>query len=324
MNLFGRNLVTIVLPALLSVQVALAETIDRIVVIVNEEIITQSDVQKYAQQMRTGGFSDDLLDVDRTPREELLKDQKKILERMIDAKLIDTEVKKQSMNVTIERVEQEVRNISKQNNISREDLKKALAERGINFSQYQDYIKTGLERQSLIQKEITPKIRISEDDVLSAFAAQRRGQVDQAFEYTLSHILFRSEKGGKDAAQARAEQALKRLKEGMSFEKLSSEASEDPNYEQGGAFGVFKSGEMAKSLDQVVQKLNTGEFSSVMPIGADFHIVKVTRKKIIPDPRTESDREKIRAELYDKAYRKLLKSWLEQLRQDANIRINPS
>jgi peptidyl-prolyl cis-trans isomerase SurA len=134
--------------------------------------------------------------------------------------------------------------------------------------------------------------------------------------------MFLSSKGGEGAARERAALALKRLREGVSFDKLASEMSEDPGFEPGGLLGTFKTGELQKDLESAVQKLGAGEFSGVLPTRGGYHIVKVVKKKLIADPRTEKERERIRAELYEKAYKKQLQSWLEQLRQDAFIRVN--
>jgi peptidyl-prolyl cis-trans isomerase SurA len=301
---------------------ARAEVVERIVAIVNDEIITQSDLNKYSDRLKTGGLTDDMLIPDEQTRDALLKDRTKLLQKMIEEKVVDSEVKKQNMSVPIERVEQEIRNIAKRNNVSREELKAALQERGVSFSQYQDFIKTGLERQGLIEKSVTSRIKISEDDVLSLYQQTHSEGADQAYEYTISHILFVNEKGGTAAAKARAEKALVKLRAGDGFEKLAGETSEDPAYEQGGLLGVFKSGELQKELENVIQKLNAGEFSGVLPTRGGFHIVKLNKKRFIADPATEKEREKIRASLYEKAYKRQFQSWLEQLRQDAFVRIN--
>jgi peptidyl-prolyl cis-trans isomerase SurA len=241
---------------------------------------------------------------------------------MIDERILSSEVKKQNLSVPIERVEQEIRTIAKRNNVNRDELKAAIQDRGIPFSQYQDFIKTGLERQSLVEKAVTQHIKISEDDVVSAYATRSGNNQEQAFEYTLSHIYFRNDKGGAAQARARAEAALKKLREGVSFEKLASDVSEDPAFEQGGLLGVFKTGELQKDLEKSIVKLNPGEHTGVLPASGGFDIIRVNKKRIIADPRTEKDREKIRAELYEKAYKKQFQSWLDQLRQDTFIRIN--
>jgi len=319
------TLPALILSAMLAGIGAHADVIERIVAIVNDDVITLSDMEKFSDRLRGGGLTDDLLIPDEATKQDVLKNREKLLQKMIDEKIIDSEVKRQSLSVPIERVEQEIRSIAKRNNVSRDDLKAALKERGIDFAQYQNFIKTGLERQSLIEKAVTSRIKITEDDVLAAYQAQTQNTEGQAFEYTLSHIYFQAakDKGGAPAAHARAEAVLKKLKDGTAFEKLASEASEDPAFETGGMLGVFKPGELNRDLEQNVQKLGVGENTGVLPTQGGFHIVKLVRKRLISDPRTEGAREKIRAELYERVYKKQFQSWLEQLRQDAFVRINP-
>jgi peptidyl-prolyl cis-trans isomerase SurA len=302
---------------------ALGETVERIVAVVNDEIITSTDVEKYAARLKTGGLADDLLIPDEATKQALLKDREKLLQTMINAKVIDSEVKKQNLSVPIERVEQEIRKVAKNNGVSRDELKQALLERGIPFSDYQDFIKTGLERQSLVEKAIASRIKISEDDVMTAWAAKHGGTEEQAFEYTLAHIYLDSSKtGGAKAARQRADEALAKLKSGTPWDREAADASEDPGYEQGGLLGVFKTGELHKDLEAAIVKLQPGEYTNVIPASGGFEIVKVVKKKIIPDPRTEKEREGIRQQLYEKAFKKQLHDWLEQLRTDAFVRIN--
>lgn len=299
-----------------------AETVERLVAIVNDEIITQSDISAYVERLKTGGLVDDMLVPDDASRQILIKDRDKLLQKIVEERVIDSEVKKQGLTVPIEKVEAEIRTIAKKNNVSRDELKAALLERSVTFSQYQDFIKTGLERQGLIERAITSRIKISEDDVMAAYSLAHGKSETQTFETTLSQIYFQSEKGGPAAAKARAEKSFQQLRDGANFEKIAAESSEDPGFEQGGVLGSFKPGELQKDLETVVQKLNVGEHSSVLATRGGFHIVKVNKKRPIADPRTEKDRERIRGQLYESAYKKQFHSWLEQLRQDAFVRIN--
>lgn len=304
-----------------------AEVIERIVAIVNDDIITLSDVNKYYDRLKSGGLTDDLLIPDEETKANLMKDRDKLLQTMIDEKIIDSEVKRQNLQVPIERVAQEVMSIAKRNNISRDELKQTLQERGLSFSQYQDFIKTGLERQQLIEKAVTSKIKVSEDDVNSVYLATVKGAEDQRFEYTIAQIMIVPDKNKETKtalalARTRAETVLAKLKGGGSFEKLASENSDDPNFSSGGVLGAFRSGELVKDFEGVVQKLGVSENSNIIQTKSGFYILKLLKKKPVSDPAADKDKEKIRAQLYEKAYKKQFQSWLEQLRQDAFIRIN--
>lgn len=301
---------------------ASATVIERIIATVNDSIITQTDMDKFADQLKGGGLTDDLLIPDEETKKAILGDRKKLLDVMIDEKVIDSEVRRQDLTVSIERVEQEIRSVAKRNNLSRDALKAAIQERGVKFSDYQDFIKRGLERQSLIEKAIVSKIKISEDDVQATFLAQSGSRGEDAFEYTLAHIFFTPQKGGAAKARERAQFVLSKLREGSSFETLASEYSEDPNFSAGGVLGTFRTGEILKEFERAAQKLQPNETSGIIETKTGLHIIKVLRKKLIPDPRLDGAKDKIRNQLYEKAYKKQFQSWLEQLRSEAFIRIN--
>ncbi len=303
-------------------QASFGEVIERIVAIINDEIVTLTDVDKYADKIKAGGLTDDLLIPNDAAKQDLLKDKKKLLQTMIDEKIIDSEVKRQKLEVPIERVEQEVRSIAKRNDISRDDLKRAVEEKGIRFSQYQDFIKSGLERHALIDRAILSKIKISEDDVMAEYAKVHGDAADQNFEFTIAHILFLTEKGGLKSAQDRAALVLGKLKTGEDFDRIASEYSEDPNFSSGGLLGTFKAGEFSKELEIVVQKMTVGDTSRAIQTKAGLHILKLTKKKLIPDPKIEKAKDEMRGRLYDKAYKKQFQGWLEQVRNEAFIRVN--
>jgi peptidyl-prolyl cis-trans isomerase SurA len=178
---------------LLSVQ-GHSKIVERIVAIVNDQIITESDITNYRSSLKNGQLVDDLLVTD---TKSLLKSRKKLVDHIINEKLIDSEVQATGMAATVERVEQEIRTIIKRNRISRNQLKQALKEKGVVFSDYQEFVRKRLERQSLIEKAITSKIKISDDDIANYFYSKNPKRSESlSFEYTIAHILFRP-KGGR-------------------------------------------------------------------------------------------------------------------------------
>lgn len=300
-----------------------SDLVDKIDVIVNEEIITRSDVADFQNRLKTGGLVDDQLVPDETTKQALIKDPELVTKKLIDARLIDAEVKKQGLTVPIERVEQEVRTIAKRNGMQRDDLKNALLEKGISFAVYQDFIKTGLERQSLVEKSVTSKIKISEDDVLAAMIAKGRSLNTQAFEYSIAHIYFLGSKaGGVEAAKGRAQQAITKLTEGTSFDRVAADFSEDPNFEVGGVLGNVKTGELPTDLEKAIVKLSPGEWTQPLPTSGGVHIVRLIKRRLIPDPTMEKETEKTRAELGESRFRRQYDIWLDLLRSEASIRIN--
>jgi peptidyl-prolyl cis-trans isomerase SurA len=301
---------------------AVAKPVDKIVAIVNDQLITLSDVEKFKKKLATGGLVDDAL-LKLSDTKELLKDKNALLNELIDEKLIDSEVKRKNMEVTIERVEQEIRSIATNNNISRQQLTTALSAKGVTMSQYQDFIKTSLERQSLIEKEVTSKIRISDEDISSYFLAKKGLSATQTFEYSLSHILLNPKNAGGDAgALARANTVEDKLKAGQSFEKLAEQFSEDGNFTKGGTLGTFHVGEMIKEIEQAVRTVDTGEVTGIVKTPQGYEIIKVNKRTLISDPKLDEEKENIRRELYADAFKRQFRLWLAQRHDESFIRIN--
>lgn len=305
----------------ITISASAKQVVESIVAVVNNEIITLTDITDYRNKLETGGLVDDAL-LNLTPAETLLKDRDRLIHHLIDERIIDSEVRRLNLNVTIERVEQEIRSITGRNQITRNQLREALKERGVSFAEYQDFIKSTLERQSLIEREVAPKIRITDEEILSYYA-QKRESGGQIYQYTLAHILFLPRGGNVEEAQQRAESVLTRLKSGQaSFEKLAEEYSEDPNFRDGGLLGRFQAGETLPEIESAVKDLPPGEISHVVRTRVGFHIIKVKERTLVADPQFERQKEQIHNALYAEAFKKQLRSWLDQQREDAFIRIN--
>lgn len=298
------------------------KVVDRIVAIVNSEIVLLSDIENFREKLKTGGLVDEALLHGKDPKA-LMNDRKAIIDHLITEKLLDSRIKKQSLSITIERVEQEIRKIASDSNINRAQLKEALKARGVEFSDYQDFVKKSLERQSLIEKEVSSNIKISDEDVSDYYFRKVGRENAQVFEYTIAHIYFSKTNGGSTAAFERAKKVINRLEDGSAtFENLASQYSEDPNFSQGGLWGVFKASELRKNFEQELRRLKVGDTSTVLESPGGFHIVKILRRNLVNNPQLEEEKNKIRNILLSQAFQTQFKNWIAGLKQDAFIRIN--
>lgn len=311
-------MISLLFSIILCFSFAQAELVEKIVAIVNDEIITLSDIKKYEARLKSGLTLDELI-AQGASNKELLADRNKLINLLIDERIIDSEVKKQNLSVTIERVEKEIRNISKGNNISRAQLKQTLQSQGVDFSEYQNMIKTRLERQSLIEKNLSSNIKITDDEAKDFVGKQ--GSPNEVAEYTISHILFKTSKG-LTVAQKRAAAVLEKIKSGKSFEELANDNSEDPNFTKGGLLGTFRQDEMLREFEKEVKKMAVNSVSGPVKTKLGIHILKLVDKKTISNPVAEKEIEKARAILSQRAFQRQFRIWLDQRRQEAFIKTN--
>lgn len=301
--------------------VSRAEVVERIVAIVNNEIILESDFKALQHKLKTPALIDESL-MDGKSLEDLKKDRKVQLEYLINEKIMASEIKRLNHSVTMERVDQEIRDMAKKNNVTVNDILAAFKAQGISTSEYQAFLKDKIEKQSLIESEIISKLRISDDDALAEYLKKNPENKSAVNEFTVAHIFFNPKKGGADAAYKRAEAVLTKLRSGENFETLAEQNSEDPNFTSGGLLGTFKSGEFLKEVEDSIQGLNAGQTTGIVKSRMGYHIVKLLDKKLTTDPKFEREKERIKSSLFEQNFKRQMKNWLLSKREESFIRIN--
>ena len=142
------------------------------------------------------------------------------------------------------------------------------------------------------------------------------------FEYSLAHIVFTRATGGAEEAARRAKGVRDKLSDGLPFESLAAQFSEDPQFVQGGVFGTFRLTDFNKDVQGVMRGLNAGDISPVVKMANGYQIFKVLKKTLVPSPDLEEKREEIRRVLMGENFKRQFRSWIEQKRRDSFIRIN--
>ena len=117
--------------------------VDRVVAVVNQEIITFSEVEKWVNPFREQIVTEDRLE----RRKQLNEIYRKVLERLIEEKLIDQEVKKNGIKISNKEVEATLEEVKRRNAATQEDLEKALAREGLTLETYKKQIERDLQRR---------------------------------------------------------------------------------------------------------------------------------------------------------------------------------
>ena len=298
-----------------------AKIIDGVVAIVNSEVILQSDLLKMDVRLKKKSLLDEML-LPENPDLLFKKDRTAMIQYLISEKIMDSEVKRLNFSITSERVNQEIKDVAKRNNISTEEVLRSVTAEGISVAEYQHSLKTRIERQSVVESEIVSRLRISDEDCLAEFTKLNPGTHTGAQEYSISHIFFDVKKNGPEAALERANKVFAQLASGKNFETLVKQHSEDPSAASGGSLGTFRSGEFSSDFENAIKNLSAGQHSQVTKSRAGYHILKLNSVKSVLDPRFEKAKEGIRSRLLEKAFKRQLQVWLASKKDEAFIRIN--
>lgn len=298
-----------------------AETVEKTVAIVNTELVLESDFKDLAKRVGKPGLIDESLLFDK-PVDSLKNNRKAQLEYLINEKLLQSEIKRLNLSITNDRVESEIKETAKRNNISPAEMLKIIKGQGLNEDEYKAFLKESIEKRSLMDSEIISKLRISDEDALNEYLKVNPKSKPAIDEFSVAHIFFNPKKGGAEAALARASTVLGKLKAGENFESLAQQFSEDPNFSAGGSLGTFKSGDFLPEIEDAISGLKVGETTQIVKSKMGFHVVKLTGKKLTSDPKFEKAKESIKSQLMEVGFKRQLKTWLQSKRDDSFVRIN--
>ena len=250
--------------------------VDRIVAVVNDEVITQNDVNERVnlvirQIERQGG---------QLPPADALSRQ--ILERMVNdlvqlqlAKETGIKVDDPTLDRTIERIAQE-------NNLAVPAFRSALERDGIRFPRFREDIRAEILLARLREREIDNAVVVTDAEVETEMAREAR-EASGDSEYNLAHILVvvppQANSQQIEQRRRRAAAALSELRRGSNFAQIAAMYSDAPDALQGGSLGWRATGRLPQVFLGAISKLQPGEVSDILRSPNGFHIVKLLEKR---------------------------------------------
>lgn len=319
----GKLLVSIVVcfaTLLCGPAVTFAELVDRIVAVVNDDIILLSELNQtlapLKKQLEGSGYSE-------TEKEIILANQEeKALDSLIDQKLTDQQIKRYGITVSDAAVDRSIERIKAVNNLSDEDLKRVLDMEGVTYETYRQQIKTQMLQSRLVNIEVKSKIVVTDEDIQAYYDAHQSQYAGQT-KYHLRHILLRVDsplKSDREKVLEQMKQLEKRLKRGASFAGLARSYSEAATATDGGDLGFFESRLLAAPVREALEEVRPGQITSIVDTDQGYQIFLV--EEITNTGRSlEQASQEIEEKLLSEAREKKFKAWLEELRRKAHIRI---
>ncbi len=292
-----------------------AETIDSIVAIVNEDVITQSEVSEFLSliyaQMSSIYKGGEL-------REKLGEAKDRILNQMIENKLILQEAKKQNIEIEESEVDERLEEI-KDSFSSEEEFEEKLEVQGLTISDLRDRFREQTMVSKLIEREIKLKVVVDPTEV-SKYYQEHIGDFQEQERVVISNILIRAEDTSKDAeARLKAEDILNQLKNGADFAELAQRHSQGPSATEGGLIIEVKPGQLMEEIDGVIFNLDVGEVSKLVKTKLGYHIFKLEAKFPARTKDVAEVQDKIRDILFRQKLEQRFKEWVNGLKKRAYI-----
>lgn len=252
------------------------QVIDRIIVVVNDEIITRHELSERARvataQLRRQG----------APLPPPAIFEKQILERMITDRVQLQFAKETGLRIDDTELDRAISRIAAENKMSLQQMQVALERDGVAFSRFREDIRDEITIARLREREVENRITVTEGEI-DNFIRTQQGAATRGDEFNLSHILVTvPEKASPETIQARrerAEQALAQIKGGADFRQVAASYSDAPDALQGGSLGWRDPSRLPSLFLEAVQGLQPGEVSAILRSPNGFHLLRVNERR---------------------------------------------
>jgi len=250
--------------------------VDRIVAVVNDEVITQNDLTERVnlvvrQLQRQGG---------QLPPADALTHQ--ILERMIND-LVQLQLAKESgIKVDDATLDRTVERIARENNLAIPEFRAALERDGIRFPRFREDMRNEILLARLRERDVENAIVVTDAEVDTELAREARAATSDA-EFNLAHILVvvppQASAEQIETRRRRAVEALSALRGGANFAQVAAQFSDAPDALSGGNLGWRPAGRLPTLFLDVIERLKPGDVSDVVKSPNGFHILKLLEKR---------------------------------------------
>jgi len=248
-----------------------AAFVDRIVAVVNKEVITASELTERI------GFAELQLRRQKIALPERALLERQMLERLILDKAQVQLAAETGLRVDELQLDRAVQRIAESNNVTLAEFRRRLEADGMRFDKFRADVRQQILQQRLREREVDERVQVSESEI-DIFMEENKAAAG-AQEYNAAHVLVRiPEQAGPERiaqARARAEKARADALAGGEFARIAASASDAGDALQGGALGWRSLARLPELFADALKTMKAGEVSAVLRSPAGFHVVKL-------------------------------------------------
>jgi parvulin-like peptidyl-prolyl isomerase len=306
--------------AVLAGPTAQAAPIERVVAVVNDTVILQSELDARLLPMRAE-VEQIANPVERKRR--LAKLASQLLDAMIDDELKVQAAEQAKVQVDSCEVQAAVEQVKKQYKLDDASLEREITAEGYTMQSYKAELRRQLLLLRAVNQLVSPKVTVTDDDVRARFdQLQRRSESVAAVR--LSHILIKvpdhASEQQRAEAKDKAAKAIERVKGGEEFAKVAADASDDTSTKQsGGELGWFERGSVNPEWEPVVFSMDKGDVRGPVTGHDGLHVFYVTEIKQSDLKPFAEMKEEIGRDLRRRELDKATQAWVDELRKNAYI-----
>ena len=248
------------------------QALDKIIAVVNEDVITQNELNN-----RVADFIVQLK-IDKTSESDIKALTKQVLERMINTRIQMQRAKQLGITIDDISLNRMIEKIAKSNKLTLEQLSASLASDGINFEHFREQTREELIVKQLQQRMVASKLNVSDQEI-QRFIANNANKSNKNIKYNIQHILVTTPESATPEAIIKSKEKVDKIyseiKNGADFTTLAIQESAGRNALKGGALGWRTGNELPESFVDAVKDLSKGETAAPVRSASGFHILKL-------------------------------------------------
>jgi peptidyl-prolyl cis-trans isomerase SurA len=254
-----------------------AQIIDRVLVIVNDGVITESEfidaMRQTVAELRARGTP--------VPERRLLEEQ--VMEQLILERIQLQISDRLGIEVSDTQVARAIEEIARPQGASAEQLLREADRAGIGADRYREEIRKQLRIQRLVDREVRRRVQVSESEIDEMVSIMARSAQESGVEYQVAHISLllddAEDQGEREQALERARQIRGELDQGATFESLARQYSQSPTAADGGSLGWRTADKLPDLFREAVSSLDIGEISDVLETSGGVHLVTLLDRR---------------------------------------------
>jgi peptidyl-prolyl cis-trans isomerase SurA len=316
----GRWLLAVVsLLALICAAPAWSAVVDRVVAVVNDDIVLLSELNEalapYYKKIAAAGYSDE------QARRMRFKTREEVLAQLVDETLTDQEIKRLGLTVSSAEVDSMLERIKEVNYLTDEELRAALEREGTTLAAYREDLEEQLLRTKLVNIEVKSKIVVTEADI-NAYYETHQSRYQGEPEYHLRNIVLDiPDAEAATAVRKQMEAIVAEIEAGLSFAEAARRYSQSVLAQEGGDLGRISLSTLSEEIRSALAGLKAGESTDIVVTDQGLQLFYIEALY----PAAGRSLAEASAEIEDKLYKQIVDdkfdTWLKHLRSQAHIKI---
>lgn len=300
--------------------IARAEMVDRIIAIVNEDVVTQYDFDR-ALALHTSMIKKAKLPTAMDPKQ--LHQQ--ILEGLINQKLMEQEIKKANIKVEEDELARSVSRVLQEQKLTIDGLRSVLASKGVAYETFKEQLSDDIRQMKFIQEKIGSLVQVSDKDIEN-YKLDKSLETDGGVSVRLSWIFIPLKEDATDKeikeVTVYGRKVSEKARQKENFGKILKKYSKKYHQSYDGEDKAITMKEVVASIVPVVRKMEVGSVSDPIVAPQGIYVVKLFDRSLNASAElANADDMKIRAGLYNERMEQEIQNYMVKLRRKAFVEI---